>query len=116
MNMEKLKYYWFYPLPFIMIFISLLIGPTQTLSAWDYLLWGVQAIFGTPYFDAEQFRLMQNIIVNVRLPRILLTFMVELHWQPQVMACRPCFVIHWLILMYLVFHLALRSVQPWHFL
>ena len=32
--------------------------------------------FGTPYFDAEQFRLMQNIIVNVRLPRILLTFMV----------------------------------------
>ncbi|OTT98838.1 iron transporter [Acinetobacter baumannii] len=76
MNMEKLKYYWFYPLPFIMIFISLLIGPTQTLSAWDYLLWGVQAIFGTPYFDAEQFRLMQNILVNVRLPRILLTFMV----------------------------------------
>ncbi|WP_110989366.1 FecCD family ABC transporter permease [Acinetobacter baumannii] len=74
--MEKLKYYWFYPLPFIMIFISLLIGPTQTLSAWDYLLWGVQAVFGTPYFDAEQFRLMQNILVNVRLPRILLTFMV----------------------------------------
>lgn len=59
-----------------MIFISLLIGPTQTLSAWDYLLWGVQAVFGTPYFDAEQFRLMQNILVNVRLPRILLTFMV----------------------------------------
>lgn len=76
MNMEKLNYYWFYPLPFIMIFISLLIGPTQTLSAWDYLFWGVQAVFGTPYFDAEQFRLMQNIIVNVRLPRILLTFMV----------------------------------------
>jgi len=76
MNMEKLKYYWFYPLPIVMIFISLLIGPTQTLSAWDYLLWGVQAVFGTPYFDAEQFRLMQNILVNVRLPRILLTFMV----------------------------------------
>ncbi|MFZ5395083.1 FecCD family ABC transporter permease [Acinetobacter seifertii] len=74
--MQKLKYYWFYPLPFIMIFISLLIGPTQTLSAWDYLRWGVQAVFGTPYFDAEQFRLMQNILVNVRLPRILLTFMV----------------------------------------
>lgn len=76
MNMEKLKYYWFYPLPFLMIFISLLIGPTQTLSAWDYVLWGVQAVFGTPYFDPEQFRLMQNILVNVRLPRILLTFMV----------------------------------------
>lgn len=76
MNMEKLKYYWFYPLPFVMIFISLLIGPTQTLSAWDYLRWGVQAVFGIPYFDAEQFRLMQNILVNVRLPRILLTFMV----------------------------------------
>lgn len=76
MNMEKLKYYWFYPLPVIMIFISLLIGPTQTLNAWDYVLWGVQAVFGKPYFDAEQFRLMQNILVNVRLPRILLTFMV----------------------------------------
>lgn len=76
MKMETLKYYWFYPLPFIMIFISLLIGPTQTLNAWDYLLWGVQAVFGTSYFDAEQFRLMQNILVNVRLPRILLTFMV----------------------------------------
>lgn len=76
MKMEKLKYYWFYPLPVVMIFISLLIGPTQTLNAWDYVLWGVQAVFGTPYFDAEQFRLMQNILVNVRLPRILLTFMV----------------------------------------
>lgn len=76
MNMEKLKYYWFYPLPVVMIFISLLIGPTQTLNAWDYLRWGVQAVFGTPYFDAEQFRLMKNILVNVRLPRILLTFMV----------------------------------------
>ncbi len=76
MNMEKLKYYWFYPLPVVMIFISLLIGPTQTLNAWDYLLWGVQAVFGTPYFEAEQFRLMQNILLNVRLPRILLTFMV----------------------------------------
>ena len=64
------------PVTFHHDFISLLIGPTQTLSAWDYLLWGVQAIFGTPYFDAEHFRLMQNIIVNVRLPRILLTFMV----------------------------------------
>ncbi|WP_127491918.1 FecCD family ABC transporter permease [Acinetobacter calcoaceticus] len=74
--MEKLKYYWFYPLPVVMIFISLLIGPTQTLNAWDYLLWGVQAVFGTPYFEAEQFRLMQNILLNVRLPRILLTFMV----------------------------------------
>ncbi|MDR6796611.1 iron complex transport system permease protein [Acinetobacter calcoaceticus] len=76
MKMEKLKYYWFYPLPVVMIFISLLIGPTQTLNAWDYVLWGVQAVFGTPYFDAEQFSLMQNILVNVRLPRILLTFMV----------------------------------------
>ncbi|MCZ1177610.1 MULTISPECIES: FecCD family ABC transporter permease [Acinetobacter] len=74
--MEKMKYYWFYPLPFLMTFISLLIGPTQTLSAWDYLRCGIQAVFGTPYFDAERFRLMQNIIVNVRLPRILLTFMV----------------------------------------
>ncbi|MER8325184.1 FecCD family ABC transporter permease [Acinetobacter baumannii] len=74
--MEKLKYYWFYPLPVVMIFISLLIGPTQTLSVWDYLRCGIQAVFGTPYFDAEQFRLIQNIIVNVRLPRILLTFMV----------------------------------------
>ncbi len=71
-----MKYYWFYPLPFLMTFISLLIGPTQTLSAWDYLRCGIQAVFGTPYFDAERFRLMQNIIVNVRLPRILLTFMV----------------------------------------
>lgn len=76
MKMGTLKYYWFYPLPVVMIFISLLIGPTQTLNAWDYLLWGVQAVFGTSYFDAEQFRLMQNILVNVRLPRILLTFMV----------------------------------------
>ncbi|MFX8676752.1 iron ABC transporter permease, partial [Acinetobacter baumannii] len=55
--MQNLKYYWFYPLPVVMIFISLLIGPTQTLSAWDYLRWGVLAVFGTPYFDAEQFRL-----------------------------------------------------------
>jgi hypothetical protein len=52
-------------------------GPTQTLSAWDYLRWGVQVFLKGPYFDAEQFRLMQNILVNV-ITRILLTFMVEL--------------------------------------
>lgn len=95
-----------------MIFISLLIGPTQTLSAWDYLRWGVQAVFGTPYFDAEQFRLMQNIIVNVRLPRILLTFMVGAALATagnglQALFRNPLVEIR----MYSVFHLVQRSVQ-----
>lgn len=76
MTLASLKYTWFYPVPVLLIFFSLLIGPSQSLGAWDYLLWCVQWLFGTPYFDAEQFLLMQNILVNVRMPRILLTFMV----------------------------------------
>lgn len=104
------------PLPFVMIFISLLIGPTQTLSAWDYLRWVVQAVFGTPYFDAEQFGLMQNILVNVRLPRILLTFMVGAALATAGNGLQALFRNPWSTRMYLVFHLVPRLVQLWHFL
>lgn len=76
MTLQKLKNTWFYPLPILLIFFSLLIGPSQTLAVSDYFLWFLQWIFGTVYFSSEQFQLMQNIIFNVRLPRILLTFMV----------------------------------------
>lgn len=76
MSTATLKYTWFYPLPMILIFVSLLIGPSQTLTAGDYALWFIQWMFGTPYFDEQQFGLMQNIVLNIRLPRILLTFMV----------------------------------------
>lgn len=72
----KLPAYWFYPLPIVLIFISMLIGPSKTLSAWQYVQWFMQWFGVAHYFDAEQFALMQNIIFNVRLPRILLTFMV----------------------------------------
>lgn len=72
----KLPAYWFYPLPIVLIFISMLIGPSKTLSAWQYGQWFMQWLGIAHYFDTEQFALMQNIIFNVRLPRILLTFMV----------------------------------------
>ena len=76
MSTAQSKLVWLYPLPILFIFFSLLIGPSQQLSAWDYSLWCVQWLFGTTYYDAQQFQLMQNIVLNVRLPRILLTFMV----------------------------------------
>ncbi|MEK5745598.1 iron ABC transporter permease, partial [Acinetobacter variabilis] len=59
MTLQSLKYTWFYPVPLLLIFLSLLIGPSQSLNAWDYVLWCVQFLFGTPYYDAEQFLLMQ---------------------------------------------------------
>ncbi|MDM1247637.1 iron ABC transporter permease [Acinetobacter sp. R933-2] len=76
MKLKQFKNAWFYPLPILLIFFSLLIGPSQTITASDYFLWFMQWIFGMVYFAPEQFQLMQNIVMNVRLPRILLTFMV----------------------------------------
>lgn len=76
MSYTQLKYHWFYPLPIILIFLSLLLGPSQTLNATDYARWFMQWTSGIQYFDEEQFGLMRNIVLNIRLPRILLTFMV----------------------------------------
>lgn len=76
MMRKNLKYYGYYPLAPLLIFFSLLIGPSQSLSITDYFYWCLQSIFGTHYFAADQFQMMQTIVLNVRLPRILLTFMV----------------------------------------
>ena len=66
----------FFLLPILCIFCSLLIGPSHTLGIKSYFYWFLQLLFGITYFSSEQFALLQNILWNVRLPRILLTFMV----------------------------------------
>ena len=71
-----IRYTGFIVLPLLCLFCSLLIGPSHVLGYQDYLLWFWQSLFGGSYIAPEQYALMQNILWNVRLPRILLTFMV----------------------------------------
>lgn len=66
----------FFLLPCLFIFCSLLMGPSHILGYQDYLIWFWQSMFGGQMIAPEQYILMQNILWNVRLPRILLTFMV----------------------------------------
>lgn len=71
-----IRYSGFVVLPFLFLFFSLLIGPSHVLTYQDYLLWFWQTLFGGNNISPDQYALMQNILWNVRLPRILLTFMV----------------------------------------
>lgn len=64
------------PTAFVLVIFSLLIGPSQQYGVMDYAQWFLQFVFGVVFFDSAQFQLMQNIVLNVRLPRVLLTFMV----------------------------------------
>lgn len=77
--MKPVHYSLIYLLPLPLIFFSLLIGPSQQFSIADYLY----ALSCWLYQPAElslsalkDIAMMQNIILNVRLPRVLLTFLV----------------------------------------
>lgn len=66
-----------FPIPFLIF--SLLIGPSQQFGCFDY----AQALIGLilPHITWSQYSshdlaMMQNIILNIRMPRVLLTFLV----------------------------------------
>ncbi|WP_343681670.1 iron ABC transporter permease [Acinetobacter baylyi] len=68
---------YFIPLP--LIILSLLIGPSEQFGMTDfaYALWAfVVPPLHLNELDMQRLELMQNIIINVRMPRVFLTFMV----------------------------------------
>lgn len=68
-----------YLLPVPLIIFSLLIGPSEQFGLCDFS-YALYAFFSTPNhlsnIELARLELMQNIIVNVRMPRVFLTFLV----------------------------------------
>ena len=64
----------FIPLP--VLIISLLIGPSGMVSPRLIIFWTINHLFGTPEKIMENRDLIETILVDVRLPRVLLTFLV----------------------------------------
>ncbi len=68
-----------YLLPVPLIIFSLLIGPSEQFGLRDFS-YALYAFFSTPNhlsnIELARLELMQNIIVNVRMPRVFLTFLV----------------------------------------
>lgn len=68
-----------YLLPVPLIIFSLLIGPSEQFGLGDFS-YALYAFFSTPNhlsnIELARLELMQNIIVNVRMPRVFLTFLV----------------------------------------
>lgn len=68
-----------YLLPVPLIIFSLLIGPSEQFGLSDFS-YALYAFFSTPNhlsnIELARLELMQNIIVNVRMPRVFLTFLV----------------------------------------
>jgi iron complex transport system permease protein len=65
---------YFLPLP--LMFLSLLIGPSDIIGPADIVVWMQQEILSTPVIGEQKQQLVKTIVLDVRFPRILLAFMV----------------------------------------
>lgn len=65
-----------YGLPVPLILFSLMIGPSPDIFFRDYVDWMVKLVKGIAVDADSKPALVHNIIQNVRLPRILLTFII----------------------------------------
>ncbi|MFU8926093.1 FecCD family ABC transporter permease [Acinetobacter puyangensis] len=77
--MYTFKFSLIYLLPLPLIFFSLLIGPSQQFSIVDFLHAVYYCFASTEHLSLtqqENIEMMWNIMLNVRMPRIFLTFMV----------------------------------------
>src|SRR5690606_38265737 len=74
---KRAAYLLCYGLPLPVLVVSLLLGPTDQVNAWEYVRLCWQAWMGAGLDDDGQQRLelAANILFNIRLPRVLLTFM-----------------------------------------
>ncbi len=74
MFLRNPKLFYFLPLP--LIFTSIFIGPSDAVNYNDIILW-IKSLFGLyPIDDNEKLQMIQFIIFNVRLPRIILAFII----------------------------------------
>ena len=81
-----------YLLPLPVLFGSLLLGPSASAEAGKILSWGYGLLFREGAGGPEE-ALVGTIVWEVRLPRILLTFLVGAPWPRRATPCRRCFAI-----------------------
>ena len=62
--------------PFPVLLIALVVGPSEMVNAVDAFRWMGSRLFGFALAAPENSDLIQTILVEVRLPRVLLTFIV----------------------------------------
>jgi len=65
-----------YAAPIPVLLVSLLLGPSSSADAGQVLAWLVHVVFGTQLSSAINGDLVRVIVTDVRLPRVLLTFLV----------------------------------------
>lgn len=66
-----------YGLPIPLLLYSLTVGPSAGLSFMDYWEWAMLCFSGQPANgETEKAYMLGNIIENIRLPRVLLTFLI----------------------------------------
>jgi iron complex transport system permease protein len=65
----------FYSLPVPVILFSLFVGASKTVSVYDIYQSFISLVSDNPASD-EKFELVRSIVINVRLPRVLLTFLI----------------------------------------
>lgn len=63
-------------MPVPVLALSLLVGPGDTLPPGEIVSWLAHKTIGSPYEPRVAKTLFQTILVNVRLPRVLLTFLI----------------------------------------
>jgi len=76
MKTLKFRLWLLFACPFPLLLIALLVGPSEVVSAGDGLRWLGYRLFGYPDKIEGDPDLIRTILVNVRLPRVLLTFLV----------------------------------------
>lgn len=65
-----------YGLPVPLLLFSLTVGPSQDIQLADYWEWGKAVIAGNLNEDSAKLYMINNIVENVRLPRVILTFII----------------------------------------
>lgn len=73
---KKLLTWILYILPLPVLIISLLLGPSGMVTPREILSWMINHLMGTPEKIIGNPELIETILIDVRLPRVLLTFLV----------------------------------------
>lgn len=66
----------FYILPLPLIFLSLFIGPSETIKQADVYHWLLHKFFGVSAPDSIDLQIVETVVLEIRLPRIITAFLV----------------------------------------
>lgn len=66
----------FYILPLPLIFLSLFIGPSETIGQADVYYWFMNKVFGISPPASIDLQIVETVVLEIRLPRIITAFLV----------------------------------------